>query len=492
MYFKQKSNTMFRNYESFGYITDNRNFGYKQTNDNEDYVGDKILSESGAVFMSILDKKPQCIDDLARKINELYTDVDFETIRNDAKEFFNMLESDGFIVSGNTFEECYEKDSRFSYKKINSGLLSGKLIPATMQPEKATQEFFEEHFNGKPQLTNLHLEIISKCNERCIHCYIPHDSKVSQMDIEVFDSILKQCVDMRVLNLTLSGGEPMLHKEFSNFLRKCRENDFSVNVLTNLTLVNDEIIDEMKMNPLLSVQVSLYSMDPIIHDEITQVKGSFNKTINAILELIKNDIPLQISCPIMKQNKNSYTEVKKWAERQKIHVGDDYGIIAEYNHMTENLSCRLSINEIKELINYKIKNDSNYLEQIEMAAEKKENIVATDPVCTVCRSTICIDDKGNVYPCEGWQDYVVGNVKEDSLNDIWDNSKKVQYLRSIQNQDFPKCVKCPDRKYCTMCMVRNANENAYGDPLVVNEFFCKVAKLNKQIVQEGKKRNIVS
>ena len=62
MYFKRKSNIIFRNYEAFGYITDNRNFGYKQVNSNDNIIGDKILSESGAVFFSVLEKEPQTID----------------------------------------------------------------------------------------------------------------------------------------------------------------------------------------------------------------------------------------------------------------------------------------------------------------------------------------------------------------------------------------------------------------------------------------------
>lgn len=67
MFFRLKSNVIFRNYESFGYITDNRNFGYKRTDINENEVGDKILSESGAVFLSVLGRKPQTIDELAKK-----------------------------------------------------------------------------------------------------------------------------------------------------------------------------------------------------------------------------------------------------------------------------------------------------------------------------------------------------------------------------------------------------------------------------------------
>jgi len=488
MFFKQKSNVIFRKYESFGYITDNRNFGYKQTNNKENYIGDKILSESGAVFLSVLSRKPQTLDELAKTINKQFTDVDISTIKNDAREFYSMLERDGFIVSGETLQECDEKDTRFSYKILEPEISKKEFSPTIMHPEKSTQDFLEEYFKGKPQLTNLHIEITSKCNERCVHCYIPHDNKVSHIEPDLFYDVLKQCKNMRLLHLTLSGGEPMLHKNFCDFLRKCKEHDFSVNVLSNLTLLNDEIIKEMKTNPLLGVQVSLYSMNSNIHDEITQMIGSFKKTKNAILKLIENDIPLQISCPILKQNRNCYEDVIKWANKNNIYVGDDYGIIARYNHTTQNLSCRLSFKEIKEVIDSKVANDAKYLEQMELEAKNKKNIASNDFVCSVCHSSICIADNGNVYPCAGWQDYIVGNVIETSLNDIWDNSEKVQYLRGLRKQNFPKCIQCPDKEFCTMCMVRNANENPLGDPLAVNEYFCNIAKLNRKIMLEWKEK----
>jgi radical SAM protein with 4Fe4S-binding SPASM domain len=485
MFFKQKSNVMFRNYELFGYITDNRNFGYKQINNNRPNIGDKILSESGAVFLSVLNRTPQTLDELAKKISKQFTDTDIGIIKDDAKEFYTMLEQDGFIVSGETIQECDEKDIRFSYQTSEPEIIKKDSSQIIKSLEKDTQDFLEEYFNGQPQLTNLHIEITSKCNERCIHCYIPHENKISYMESSLFYNVLEQCKTMNLLHLTLSGGEPMLHKDFCDFLKKCREYDFSVNVLSNLTLLNDEIFHEMKQNPLLNVQVSLYSMNPIIHDNITQMKGSFEKTKNAILKLVKNDIPLQISCPIMKQNKNCYEDVEKWAKEYNIHVSDDYVIIGRYNHTTQNLSCRLSINEIKEMIHDKAAYDSNYLEQIKLSAEKKKEINPDDFVCSVCHSSICIADNGTVFPCAGWQDYVVGNVKETFLQDIWDNAEKVQYLRGLRKKDFPQCLQCADKAFCTMCMIRNANENPKGDPLVVNEFFCSIAKLNRQMA-EGK------
>lgn len=172
MFFKQKSNIIFRNYDSFGYITDNRNFGYKQTDNNENDIGDKILSESGTVFLSVLGRKPQTLDELAKKIKKQFKDVDIRTIKKDAREFYCMLERDGFIVSGETSQECDEKDTRFSYKLLESEIIKKDFSPAIVHPEKSTQDFLEEYFKGKPQLTNLHIEITSKCNERCVHCYI--------------------------------------------------------------------------------------------------------------------------------------------------------------------------------------------------------------------------------------------------------------------------------------------------------------------------------
>lgn len=191
MFFKQKSNVIFRNYDSFGYITDNRNFGYKQTKNNENNIGDKIVSKSGAIFLSVLGREPQTLNELAKKINKQFTDVDIETIKNDTREFYCMLEKEGFIVSGETLQECNDKDMRFSYKRLEPELTKNDYSPINLRPKKSTQEFLEEYFKDKPQLTNLHIEITSKCNERCVHCYIPHINKVSEIEPDFFYDILK-------------------------------------------------------------------------------------------------------------------------------------------------------------------------------------------------------------------------------------------------------------------------------------------------------------
>ena len=133
------------------------------------------------------------------------------------------------------------------------------------------------------------------------------------------------------------------------------------------------------------------------------------------------------------------------------------------------------------MINEKVAKDAKYIEQLEEEAKRKRDITSDDFVCSVCHSSICITENGDVYPCAGWQGYIVGNVRKTPLKDIWENSEKVQYLRSLRKKDFPQCIQCPDKDFCTMCMVRNANESSTGDPLIVNEYFCDIAKFNKKI-----------
>ena len=56
-------------------------------------------------------------------------------------------------------------------------------------------------------------------------------------------------------------------------------------------------------------------------------------------------------------------------------------------------------------------------------------------------------------------------------------------IRNIKQKDFPKCLDCEARDFCSMCLVRTFNENN-GDMFKINEHFCKVAFLNKKLAEE--------
>jgi MoaA/NifB/PqqE/SkfB family radical SAM enzyme len=72
----------------------------------------------------------------------------------------------------------------------------------------------------EPQLQSLQIELTARCNERCVHCSISHESKTRDMDTALLFSLLDQCSGMGVEQITISGGEPMLPPHFLEAVSK--------------------------------------------------------------------------------------------------------------------------------------------------------------------------------------------------------------------------------------------------------------------------------
>jgi radical SAM protein with 4Fe4S-binding SPASM domain len=195
----------------------------------------------------------------------------------------------------------------------------------------------------------------------------------------------------------------------------------------------------------------------------------------------------------MKQNKSCYKNVLTWAHAHKCRTQTDYLMMAQFDYNTENLNYRLSLKEVGNVIQDIISNDIIYQKEIlspefdSLFNNRNDDKFKNKIVCGVCTAMMCMGSNGNVYPCAGWQNYIVGNIKETSIKEIWENSPKVRYLRSLRKKNFSKCLHCEDRDFCSFCMVRNANE-ANGNLFAINEHFCKVAAINRKIVMDWKEK----
>lgn len=463
MYYKINNNVLYRQYDSYGYITDNSMFGYRYINDSSKLPGEEYVSESGAVILNALSKVPQHIDDVVERLFFQFTGVDYEELKQDTIDFFDYFVEKGFLCRGTTFDECQNPISNGKEQKVDP---SAQIV---------SSDCSKASFGENDYLRSLHIEIASECNERCVHCYIPHGCKTKMINSVLFYRLVKEAREMNMINITLSGGEPLMHPEFISFLKKCRELDMSVNVLTNLTLLTDEIALEMKNNPLLSVQTSIYSMTPSIHDSITKVKGSFERTKTALLKLKESGIPLQISCPIMKQNLDTFRDVITFGEENGIPVSVDYVIFASYDHSNCNLENRLSLEEVGQAFDKQ--KSKEYIEALRKLAKEKLSLGENDPICTICRYYICASAEGKAFPCIGWQKKIVGDLNTQSLKDVCENSKEIQDLKRVKRNEFPHCVHCEDRGYCTVCMMSNSNESKNNDQFEINEYHCQVAAM---------------
>lgn len=474
MYYKIRDDVLFRKYQGHGYITDNSEYGYRMLDDIHRYLGEKYVSASGAVMLSMLSKLPRSIEDIVRELSQIFIGIEYETLKQDTEEFFDLFVDEGFLSCGETIEACtdqfLETVSKFSdCGQIQDGIVTNDCIGGKINPN----EF----------LRSIHIEIADACNERCIHCYIPNEHKSHMIDSALFYRIIEEGRKMNIIHVTLSGGEPLLHKDILGFLKTCRKLELSVNVLSNLTLLTDDIISEMKKNALLSVQASLYSMDATVHDSITKLNGSFEKTKDGILRLCDEGIPVQISCPVIKQNKDSYIDVLHWGWAHNIAVVAEPMIFAAYDHSGCNLKNRLSVEEVDDVLTVQMQ--EGYAEAMCKMAKEKEKLGGNDPICSVCRYSFCVTASGKVFPCAGWQNNVIGDLNYQTVREIWETSEKIQELRQIKWSRFSQCVDCKDRGYCTVCMMWNSNENSDGNPFRINEYRCNVAAITHSKVERA-------
>lgn len=406
MFYKIRDDILFRRYKKYGYITDNSEFGYQTLNCTRQYPGETFVSESGAVMLSALKKSPREIDDIVNELMGIFQGVEFDVLKADTIDFFQWLAEKGYLCSGDTFSSCLrqehlEADIKPKQDKTSVFISLDNCAKAIVQPN----DF----------LRSIHFDITSICNERCVHCYIPPKDKTKAIDSELFYRIIEEGRKLNIIHVTLSGGEPLLHKDFIGFLIRCRELDLSVNVLSNLTLLTNEMIFEMKRNPLLSVQTSIYSMTPDIHDSITGVKGSLEKTVGALLRLCALGIPVQISCPIMKQNKDSFIDVIHWGKTHNIAVAVEPVIFASYDHSVSNLENRLSLEELGAALEKQLA--AGYADILIDNARVKEALTENDPICSICRYSFCVSVDGNAFPCAGWQTNILGNLNQHTVQE---------------------------------------------------------------------------
>ena len=88
---------IYRDYPDYGYLTDNRNYGYDTVCKSSRKVGELIISKVGSIFYSVLGNYPQTLDEIVNRLCAYFEDVEREIIYKDAQKFYSTLSNMGFI-----------------------------------------------------------------------------------------------------------------------------------------------------------------------------------------------------------------------------------------------------------------------------------------------------------------------------------------------------------------------------------------------------------
>ncbi len=340
----------------------------------------------------------------------------------------------------------------------------------------------------RPWLNNLQIELTDVCNERCIHCYLPNTRKDQGRSLSYaqVNDLLQQYKEMGGLKVVFSGGEIFLHNNLFDILEICRSLNLMILLQSNLLTLRPFHIEKLKSLDIFNVQVSLYSSDRAIHESITGSKGSWEKTKKNIELLVENDIPVLISCPVMKQNLSTVPALKAYADSLNVDIYFDFIMMAQCDGNGDNLKVRLNLEDTRKMLQFIVASKPQYKKAIEESTSINDLLLKVFArrrmSCQILSDSICIDSDGTVYPCPGWNSMSLGNIRVMPLVEIWGKSEKAMSLRNIKSTDFAKCQACNLQNFCDMCAVYNYNEN--GDIFTVCNRFCESARLLRDVVIE--------
>lgn len=299
-------------------------------------------------------------------------------------------------------------------------------------------------------------ELTDHCNENCIHCYILEGGNKrikisSELKTEEIKSILTDLAKEGCLLISFTGGEIFTRTDILDIIDFASKKRFVIDLLTNGTLINDEIADFLKERTVRRIQISLYGSTSEAHDNITCKTGSFEKTIDAIKKLIERNFKVEIAFLVMKINFNERHKVKNLAKSLGAQFLPSYIITARNNGSKDTFDLRLSNEQLQILFEEDI---FNYYHGRKPFQEHQFYMGFKDlQEAAPCYSGInccCIDPRGNVLPCNQLL-YGLGNLRNSSFSEIWHNSLALKKLRSIKVKDLYTCSKCEMLAYCSRC-----------------------------------------
>ena len=292
---------------------------------------------------------------------------------------------------------------------------------------------------------SVHLDITYRCNERCIHCYLDHDDEMTTA--EIFD-ILTQLAAAGVFFLSLSGGEVLLRRDFFEIVERARQLLFNVKVKTNGVMIREKQAARLRQLGVEQVQISVYSHRAEIHDAITKLPGSLQRTIRAIRFLKAQGLKVSIANVLMAGNFSDQPGVMALASELGVAYTLDPTITPKMDGDRSILALRIPASDLKQVLHNE-QLVGNVEEFCAPPPPPGEDIMDGFP-CSAGHTACYISPYGDVFPCVQFP-LPSGNLRRQKFLDIWHHSPQLNEVRSIRARDLPTCSTCAHVGTCSRC-----------------------------------------
>jgi len=354
-------------------------------------------------------------------------------------------------------------------------------------------------------LANGTFTLTSRCNLHCKMCYIcnPHIEK-EELSGEQWLDVMKQARDLGMAFCLITGGEPLLHKDFWEIYTGLKKLGVYITINTNGTMITPEVADRFAKSPPLSIQISIYGSSPEAYKRVTGSASAYEKTMrgikllqergfevklrtlltketapdieNIVRLILSFGVPIEYSnyiMPVIDENGNDYKaqrlnakEVAKYTEIIKNVIKDYYDVHGNpHEEAMREAHERLSAKPV----------DPKRDELTKRVAEIKGN---TAFACSAGISSFCMSYDGFIHPCIIAVEPIF-DLKKMNMN-LKEGLEKLKE-GVLRIKPIPECVGCPDKKDCMVCPALHYNETGRWDKQA--EYMCEYVRAGVKLIE---------
>jgi AdoMet-dependent heme synthase len=235
------------------------------------------------------------------------------------------------------------------------------------------------------------------------------------------------------------------------------------------------------------VQISVYSDIPEVHDAITKVPGSLQRTLAAIPLLLEQGLQVKLACPLMRENLLAYRGVMALAEKIGVPYVLDLTITPMLDGNEGPLAHRIPVSSLLPVMQDPRLHacETQATAQAPLAIKEYpatlgsavssgiESEAYEDLPCSAGHNSCYISPYGDVFPCVQLPQ-AAGNLRRKRFNEIWHHAPQLERLRGVRESQLPVCSRCEIRNYCERCPGLALMEG--GDLLGAYERACELAE----------------
>ncbi|MGH9798345.1 MAG: radical SAM/SPASM domain-containing protein [Candidatus Polarisedimenticolia bacterium] len=309
------------------------------------------------------------------------------------------------------------------------------------------QEIKVNNWNNAVPMSAL-FEITFVCNHACSFCYNCPTGQKEMNTAEIFEA-LRKLAEFNVLYLTLTGGEPLVRKDFFDIARRARELGFAIRIYTNGYLIDQAVARRIRevVNPI-EIEISIHGARPETHERLTCVPGSLQRILDGVRYLRAEGIKVNLKCPVTRNNQDEVLDMHRLAVDLGATIIFDPVITPRDDGDKEPLDAGATDDFLR-----KYWSDPAFAEARKEPVPMPRHDAPGEAVCGTGRSGLAIDPYGNIYPCVQWR-RKVANIKElDTLREMWRSSPVLIEVRQAAVDMARKlATEAPAGSHCNFCL----------------------------------------